>query len=81
MCTHAANTAPYHLIPAFRHQWDVSRMEVLVGRPQASHSQWWRISPPSTNSDEAGATIRSPQWGHRMEVVKARMSESFAQYS
>jgi hypothetical protein len=53
-------------------------MKLLENSPQPSHSQWWRISPPSTNSDETGATIQSPQLGQRMGAEKARMAESFA---
>ena len=84
MRTHSANTASCHLFQMFLPvwaQWDISGMEVLEGSPQASHSQWWRISPPSINSDAIGATIRSPQLGQRAGVAKARIAESFARYS
>ena len=43
----------------------VSGMKVLENFPQESHSHWWRISPSSTNSDDTGATIQSPQCGQR----------------
>lgn len=60
MRTHSANTASCHLfqmfLPAWA-QWDISGMEVLEGSPQASHSQWWRISPPSINSYHQVAAI------------------------
>ena len=64
-----------------RAQSDISEIEVLETSPQPSHSQWWRISPLSMNSDAIGATISSSQWGQRTGVAKARMEESFVQYS
>ena len=48
-------------------------MAVVELSPQASHSQWWRISPPSTNSDMTGATIPSPQCGQRVGEEKLRI--------
>jgi hypothetical protein len=57
-------------------------MKVLETSPHASHSQWWRISSPSTNSEEMGATIRSPQCGQRVGVAaKERTVESLGQHS
>jgi|GEM_PF-2415463 len=57
-------------------------MKVLETSPHASHSQWWRISSPSTNSEEMGATIRSPQCGQRVGVAaKERTVESLVQHS
>jgi hypothetical protein len=84
MRTHPANTAPRHLFQVFWRAWvpwEINGMEVLEGLPQVSHSQWWRISPPSMNSEAIGATIRSPQLGQRAGVVNARIAESFARYS
>jgi hypothetical protein len=46
--------------------------------PQASHSQWWRISPASTNSEWIEATIQSPQLGQRAGELKGRAVASFA---
>src|SRR5215471_20843853 len=60
-------------------QWDTGRMAVLESSPQASHSQWWRISPPSTNSDAIGATSTSSQCGQRTGEAKARVAKCFAQ--
>src|ERR1700756_1588398 len=54
-------------------------MLVEEGSPQDSHSQWCRISPPSTNSEDTGATIQSPHWGQRAGAAKARIAESFAE--
>jgi hypothetical protein len=53
-------------------------MQVVETSPQASHSQWWRISPPSTNSEWMGATIQSPQTGQRAGEPKGRAVASFA---
>jgi hypothetical protein len=54
-------------------------MKVLEDSPQESHSQWWRISPSSTNSDDTGATIQSPQFGQRTSAAMAQMVERFAE--
>ena len=53
-------------------------MAVVEDSPQASQSQWWRISPPSTNSDTTGATIQSPQCGQRTGEAKERIPASVA---
>jgi hypothetical protein len=53
-------------------------MAVVDSSPQASHSQWWRISPSSTNSEWTGATIQSPQLGQRAGELKGRAVASFA---
>ena len=53
-------------------------MEVQELSPQASHSQWWRISPLSTNSDTIGATIQSPQCGQRAGEARLRIAERLA---
>ncbi|MHB1207797.1 MAG: hypothetical protein ACYCZX_19695 [Rhodospirillaceae bacterium] len=72
-----ANTGTLAAIPAGAVQFSSSGIEVEEASPQASHSQWWRISPPSTNSEEIGATIQSPQLGQRVGAAKARIAEIF----
>jgi hypothetical protein len=59
-----ANTTKYRLFRLAGTQCVVSGIVVQEYCPQASHAQWWRISPPSTNSDMRGATIVSAQRGH-----------------
>jgi hypothetical protein len=46
-----------------------NRIKVPKDLAQKSHFQWWRISLPSTNSDDSGATIRSLQCGQRSGVT------------
>jgi hypothetical protein len=53
------------------------RKVVLDARPQLSHRQWWRISPPTTNSETSGAIMGSPQWGQRIDAAKLRIAASF----
>jgi hypothetical protein len=46
-------------------------MAVLKDLPQKSHCQRWRISLPSTNSEDTGATIWSLQCGQRTGAAGA----------
>lgn len=55
-----------------------SGIEVVEVSPQASHSQWCLISPPSTNSEWTGATIQSLQLGQRVGAENGRGVANFS---